>query len=56
MTFFYNIHHHPMRYSTTKAIDLDAMVARNREIIRNLPQPVENVGTWSPFKLRYVTK
>ena len=45
-----------MRFSTVKAIDLDAHVARNRELIRNLPQPVEHVGTWSPSRLRYIIK
>tara|TARA_B100001063_G_scaffold82436_1_gene76835 strand:- start:3025 stop:3201 length:177 start_codon:yes stop_codon:yes gene_type:complete len=58
MTFLYNIHLHSttMRHSTVPAIDLEAHVARNREIIRNLPQPVEHVGTWSPSRLRYVIK
>ena len=36
-----------MRYSTTKAIDLDAMIARNREIIATLPACDQRHLVWS---------
>ena len=42
-----------MRYSTVPAINLEAMVARNRELIANKPQPVANFRTWNPERLRY---
>ena len=42
-----------MRYSTTKAIDLDAMVARNRELIKALPNPVTRGPRWNPERLAY---
>ena len=44
-----------MRYSTVPAINFEALVARNREIISNLPQqPAKAAKVWSPAKLRHV--
>ncbi len=43
-----------MRYSTVPAINLEAHVARNRELITALPQPTASRITWSPALLRYV--
>ena len=37
----------------TKAIDFDAMVARNREIITANPEALQNYRTWNPETLRY---
>ena len=37
----------------TKAIDFDAAVARNRELISSLPQPKKNFRTWNPEKVAY---
>ena len=43
-----------MRYSTVPAINLQAHIDRNREIIAKLPQPKQSVRVWNPQKLRYV--
>ena len=44
-----------MRYSTVPAINFEALVVRNREIIANLPQQTVKVSkAWSPSKLRFV--
>ena len=43
-----------MRYSTTRAINLEAHIARNRELIMALPEPMPSRITWSPELLRYV--
>ena len=42
-----------MRYSTVPAINLEAHVARNRELIQALPERLENYRTWNPTTLRY---
>lgn len=42
-----------MRYSTVPAIDFDAHVARNAELIAALPERLENYRTWNPSTLRY---
>ena len=42
-----------MRYSTTRAIALDAHVARNRELIKDLPRPTY-LWVWDPATLSYV--
>ena len=42
-----------MRYSTTRAIDLDAHIARNRELITNLPTEVRQQMVWNPTQLRF---
>jgi hypothetical protein len=36
-----------------KAIDMDAQVAANREIIKELPQQKLTSLTWNPAKLAY---
>lgn len=43
-----------MRYSTVPAIDFEAHVARNREIIRDLPRKVKEQMVWNPTQLRFV--
>ena len=46
-----------MRYSTTTAIDFEAMVARNREIIMEapaMPLEYETGYVWSPEELAYL--
>ena len=42
-----------MRYSTVPAINFEAHVARNRELIQALPESLENYRTWNPTTLRY---
>lgn len=42
-----------MRYSTVPAIDLEAYVARNRELITKLPAQPANTITWNPATLSY---
>lgn len=42
-----------MRYSTTKAIDLDAMIARNRELIQALPTQLVDELHWDPNTRMY---
>ena len=43
-----------MRYSTVPAINLEAHIARNRELINKLPEAPMNNRTWCPELLRYV--
>ena len=43
-----------MRYSTVPAINLEAHVARNRELISKLPEGYQMTWTWSPEHLAYV--
>ena len=42
----------PMRYNC-KAVDADAQIARNREIIQALPAARVSALTWNPQRLRY---
>ena len=42
-----------MRYSTVPAINLEAHVARNRELIKDLPRPTY-LWVWNPSTLSYV--
>ena len=42
-----------MRYSTVPAIDFDVMVARNRELIKALPQEEDMALHWSPAKQEF---
>ena len=35
-----------MRYSTVPAINLEAHVARNRELIKDLPKPAPRERVW----------
>ena len=43
-----------MRYSTVPAIDLEAHVTRNRELIQALPTEVKQQMVWNPTQLRFV--
>ena len=43
-----------MRYSTIPAINLEAHITRNRELIKALPPPPRTRITWSPELLRYI--
>lgn len=43
-----------MRYSTTKAINLETHIARNRELIQTLPGRPANYRTWCPEICAYV--
>lgn len=43
-----------MRYSTVPAINLEAHVARNRELISKLPAQPANSRVWDPETLSYV--
>ena len=43
-----------MRYSTVPAINLEAHVARNRELIKALPAEVKQQMVWNPAQLRFV--
>ena len=42
-----------MRYSTVPAINLEAHVARNRELISKLPEAPLNNRRWDPETLSY---
>ena len=42
-----------MRYSTVPAINFEAHVARNRELIQALPEPAESSITWNPSSCSY---
>ena len=42
-----------MRYSTVPAINFEAHVARNRELIAELPEPRVSALTWNPSTLSY---
>jgi len=43
-----------MRYSTVPAINLEAHVARNRELIQALPTTTREQMVWNPTQLRFV--
>ena len=43
-----------MRYSTVPAINFEAHVARNRELIQALPTTTKQQMVWNPTQLRYV--
>ena len=43
-----------MRYSTVPAINFEAHVARNRELIQRLPQAYPATKVWDPATLSYV--
>jgi len=44
-----------MRFSTVPAIDSDALIARNRELIQALPTTTtEQQMVWNPAQLRFV--
>ena len=45
-----------MRYSTVPAINLEAHVARNRELITQLPTGYQMQWTWSPEHLGYINQ
>ena len=42
-----------MNVQTTPAVDFDALVARNREIILNAPEAPKSALTWNPERLAY---
>ena len=42
-----------MRYSTVPAINLEQHVARNAELIAQLPEPKGSALTWNPSTLKY---
>ena len=42
-----------MRYSTVPAINLEAHIARSRELIQALPNPVTRGPRWNPERLAY---
>ena len=37
----------------TKAVDFEAMVAANRELVSKLPQPAANTITWNSERLSF---